>query len=31
VDIINNKIWIQYDGTEQGIAGDLLAAGIPKD
>jgi hypothetical protein len=31
VDIINNKIWIQYDGTEQGIAGDLLSAGIPKD
>jgi hypothetical protein len=29
--IINNKIWIQRDGTEDGIATDLLAAGIPKD
>jgi hypothetical protein len=29
--IINDKIWIQRDGTEDGIATDLLAAGIPKD
>ena len=30
LDIINNKIWIQRDGTEDGIATDLEAAGIPK-
>jgi hypothetical protein len=31
VDIIDGKIWIQRDGTEQGIARDLLEAGVPKD
>ena len=31
VDIINDKFWIQRDGTEEGIASDLLKAGIPKD
>jgi len=31
IDIIDNKIWIQHDGTEEGIAVDLVAAGIPKD
>ena len=31
LDIIDGKIWIQRDGTEDGIATDLLAAGIPKD
>jgi hypothetical protein len=30
LDIINGKIWIQRDGTEDGIAYDLEAAGIPK-
>lgn len=30
-EIINEKIWVQYDGTDYGIANDLLAAGIPKD
>lgn len=29
LDIINNKIWIQYDDTEEGIATDLLEAGVP--
>ena len=29
-DIINGKIWIQRDGTEEGIATDLEAAGVPK-
>ena len=29
--IIDGKIWIQYDGIEYGIAQDLLDAGIPKD
>lgn len=31
IDIRNEKIWIQYDGTEGGIADDFVAAGIPKD
>ena len=31
VDIINNKLWIQHDGTEEGIASELLIAGIPKE
>jgi len=31
VDIINNKIWVQRDGTEEGIVADLLKAGVPKD
>lgn len=30
LEIINGKIWIQRDGTEDGIAADLLAAGVPK-
>ncbi|MGB3759909.1 MAG: XisI protein [Rivularia sp. (in: cyanobacteria)] len=31
IDIINNKLWIQHDGTEEGVAVDLVAQGIPKD
>ncbi|MDZ8187148.1 MAG: XisI protein [Nostoc sp. ChiSLP02] len=31
VDIIDDKIWIQRDGTEEGIATEFLSAGIPKD
>jgi len=31
IDIINDKVWIQRDGTEQGIATELLKAGIPKE
>ncbi len=31
LDIIQGKIWIQRDGTEAGIATELLNAGIPKD
>jgi hypothetical protein len=31
VDIRGDKIWIQHDGTEEGIAPDLVAAGVPKD
>jgi len=30
VDIINGKVWIQQDGTEHGIADDLIERGIPK-
>ena len=29
IDLIGDKVWIQYDGTE-GIAADLVEAGIPK-
>jgi hypothetical protein len=31
IDILNGKIWIQRDGTEQGIANELVKAGIPKE
>ncbi|MDJ1171506.1 XisI protein [Roseofilum sp. BLCC_M154] len=31
IQIINGKIWIQRDGTEYGIALDLMEAGIPQD
>lgn len=30
LDIIDGRIWIQYDGTEHGIANDLVDAGVPK-
>jgi hypothetical protein len=29
VDLIDHKIWIQYDDTEEGIANDFIAAGVP--
>ena len=29
-DIINGKIWIQNDQTEEGIANSLIELGIPK-
>ena len=29
--IHNGKIWIEQDGTEDGVAAKLLAAGIPRD
>ncbi len=30
LDIKDDKIWIQYDGTEVGIANDLVEMGVPK-
>ncbi len=30
VDIIDGKIWVHRDGTEDGIAGELEEAGVPK-
>lgn len=30
IDIKDNKIWIQRDGTEIGIANQLIADGVPK-
>lgn len=31
LDLTDGKVWIQRDGTEDGIAGELELAGIPKD
>lgn len=31
IDIKNDKIWIQYDGTEVGVANELVELGVPKD
>lgn len=31
LDIIDGKIWIQHDGTEDGVGQELLNAGVPKD
>ena len=28
--IKNGKVWIEQDGTEEGVTGELLDAGIPK-
>ena len=30
MDLEGNKIWIQYDGTEIGVANELTERGIPK-
>jgi hypothetical protein len=31
VDIREEKIWIQYDGIEYGMANELVDAGVPKE
>ncbi len=31
IDIIDGKIWIQYDGTTRPVADELLATGVPKE
>ncbi len=31
IDIRNGKVWIQQDGTEEGIAEELVKAGIPHE
>jgi hypothetical protein len=31
IDIREEKVWIQCDGTQHGIAKDLITAGIPKE
>ena len=31
IDIIDGKVWIQRDGTEEGVAQELVRAGIPKE
>jgi len=30
IDIIDDKVWIQYDGTSRPVADELVAAGIPR-
>lgn len=30
LELVNDKIWIHYDGTEEGIATELVEAGVPK-
>lgn len=30
IDIKNDKIWIQWNGTEEDIASELVAFGVPK-
>jgi hypothetical protein len=31
VEIIGDRVWIQCDNTEDGVAGELAEAGIPKE
>lgn len=31
IDIKNGKIWIQHDGTEVGVANELVELGVPKE
>jgi hypothetical protein len=31
VDIIDGKVWVQYDGTDRPVAEEFVAAGIPKE
>ena len=30
VEILGDKVWVQRDGTEDGVTDELVAAGIPK-
>ena len=31
IDIIDGKVWVQYDATDRPITTELIRAGIPKD
>ncbi len=31
IDIKNGKIWIQHNGTERSVAGELTELGVPKE
>ena len=31
IDIIDGKVWVQYDGTSRPVAEELVAAGIPRE
>lgn len=30
IDLIGDKVWVQHDGTRDGVANELAEAGIPK-
>ena len=31
IDIRHGKVWIQHDGTEEGVAEEFVMAGVPRD
>ena len=31
LDIVDGKVWVQYDGTNRPVAAELVAAGVPKE
>ena len=31
IDIRDGKVWIQHDGTEEGVAEEFVVAGVPRD
>lgn len=31
VDLVGGRFWVQRDGTERGVARDLMEAGIPRE
>jgi hypothetical protein len=31
IDIIDDKVWVQYDGTSRPVAEELIAAGVPRE
>jgi len=31
INVKNQKVWIQHDGTEVGVANELIEMGIPKE
>ncbi len=31
IDLIGDKIWVQHDGTRDGVANELVEAGIPRE
>jgi XisI protein len=31
ISLIDDKVWVQYDDTEEGVATDLMAAGVSKE
>jgi XisI protein len=31
IEMIGDKVWVQHDQTERGLAPDLVAAGVPAD
>lgn len=31
IDLIGDKVWVQHDGTRDGVANELVEAGIPRE